>query len=140
MCVESNSLGDDNMEPYDKIGLELPPNIRELIARSHEFIVLDSKKGIPRADCVSLDDEEEAKQILQCWYAFHSQIEYPDFETFYDKELFCQKLDKIELNRERFIHFISDQSFLFLEYADHYHDMKYPLLIDVVKNYKLNGG
>ena len=120
---------------------QLPENILKLFKHVslNEFIDLQVRRGvIPQDPFCRLADTQKEQEIMTAWYDFHQGVAYPSFSAFYDKELFCQKIEKIPLNREQFIQLICDQSFLFLKYADHYNDPEYPLLIDVITNYKNN--
>lgn len=120
---------------------QLPDNIHNLLCEQYEsdFIDLQVRKGVTPPDSFCrLTDEQKEQEILSAWYDFHQGVDYPDFAIFYSKELFCQKILEIPLNREQFIRLICDQAFLFLEYADHYNDPEYPLLIDVITNYRNN--
>lgn len=130
--------------------MPIPKNIQALMESECEKVPLRPtiRKGLlghacedpfcRLADCPNRDRKQQLKietELIEAWNSFHEKVEYPNWECFYDKEAFCDKLSEISLTREQFMQVICDQSFLFPGYAEHYNDPNYYLLRDVLHQY-----
>lgn len=118
----------------------IPENVKRVVEQrmlscvADMYFLPEARKGRMQADrtfcCLP---EAESRPILDEWNAFHSAFDYRYFSDFYSKESFCAALPQMEIKLPEFLTFISDQGFLFLEYADHLNDASYPALQDIVK-------
>ena len=78
---------------------------------------------------MSLQMMKFVKKMFDEWNDFHSQIAYQDFSHFWDKELFVNDIENVELSQELFIKLICDRVFLFLNYSRSLANPAYPNLM-----------
>lgn len=94
--------------------------------------------SMPSSPYDVLNDEKTRQAIYDDWNTFHSEIAYPDFDHFVNKELFVKDISDIELSQETFIQLICDRAFLFLGYADSLKNHEYPSLEESFNKIWLN--
>lgn len=98
----------------------LPQNVKQLVQQIPHLEYLfhrrrgTSGQGAPH-DVITND--EIRQKMFDEWNDFHSQIAYQDFSHFWDKELFVNDIESVELSQELFIKLICDRVFLFLNYS-----------------------
>lgn len=101
---------------------------RQLIRRKAQFL--------KQADPYELASEQNAKELLADWYAFHGAVPYPSFSAFYSKREFCSAIPKefFQQKPELFYMLLADRRFLFLEYNEHANNYNYPPLSEIVRD------
>ena len=111
----------------------LPQNVKQLVQQIPHLEYLfhrrrgTSGQGAPH-DVITND--EIRQKMFDEWNDFHSQIAYQDFSHFWDKELFVNDIESVELSQELFIKLICDRVFLFLNYSRSLANPAYPNLMD----------
>ena len=117
----------------------LPPNIQTIL---NEISIVNSpfqfetRKGTASViyPYEVLQNRQKVDQLLDSWNAFHGKIAYQNWEQFYNKERFCDDIEKLDISQDSFIELICDRTFLFLSYSEHLSSPDYPELKDVYKN------
>lgn len=117
----------------------LPPNIQTIL---NEISIVNSpfqfetRKGTASViyPYEVLQNRQKVDQLLDSWNAFHAKIAYQNWEQFYNKERFCDDIEKLDISQDSFIELICDRTFLFLSYSEHLSSPDYPELKDVYKN------
>ena len=111
----------------------LPQHVEQLVqqisTRKYRLSRRRGTSGQGAPHDVITDDEIRQKMLAE-WNDFHSQIAYQDFSHFWDKELFVNDIDNLELSQELFIELICDRVFLFLNYSRSLSNPAYPNLMD----------
>lgn len=110
----------------------LPHNVEQLVQQiSPPKCQLNRRRGTSGQGAPHdvITNDEICQKMFDEWNDFHSQIAYQDFSHFWDKELFVNDIENVELSQELFIKLICDRVFLFLNYSRSLANPAYPNLM-----------